>query len=156
MALDFASIASKKTAEVERPPLVPAGTMRFAVTKLPVQDKIESANGEWDTLTFFIQGKEYMEDVDPDLAEQYGPATNVLLNIRFMFDKNDETKFKQTEFRLKTFLESHLGVSDGSITIAEALNASVGAEFLGVVTHQQDKNDKELFHANVNKTAPVA
>lgn len=156
MALDFASIASQKVSEIERPPLAPAGTYRFKVTKLPSQENISSDKGEWDVLTFFLQAQEAMEDVDPDLMEAYGDPTSISQRLQFFFDKNDATKFQQTLFRLRTFLEKHLGCISEDDTIASGLNAAVGAECLGTVTHVQDKNDKDLFHANLGRTAPVA
>lgn len=150
MAMNFADVANKKMDEIERPPLPPVGTYRWRITKLPEQTEVGKDN-EWDVVNFYVQAVEALDNVDMD--DYKGEVSGILNRVSFMFDKNDEAKFEQTLFRLRTFLEKHLGITAESVT--EALNDSVGAEFLGDIAWRQDKNDEEMFYAEIRKTAPV-
>lgn len=150
MALNFADVANKRVDEIERPPLPPVGTYRWRITKLPEQTKV-GQDDQWDVVNFTVQAIEALDNVDMD--DYKGEVTGIVNRLSFMFDTTDEAKFEQTLFRLKTFLEKHLGLT--SETVTEALNDSQGAEFLGDIRHRQDKNDPELFYAEISKTAPL-
>lgn len=151
--VDFASIASKKIDEVERPPLPPVGTYRLRVMKLPVSTK--SGDEAWEFLRFNCKVIEPLDDVD---ATDYpGDLSNAVLSKSFVFNSGDEAAFEQTLFNLRTFLEKHLQCAEPGMSIAQALNASVNAEFLGTCRWQQDKRDEsgETFNAEIGRTAPV-
>lgn len=150
MALNFAEVANKKVAEIERPPLPPVGTYRWRINKLPEQASVGKDN-QWDVVNFNVQAVEALDNVD--MEDYKGEVSGIFNRVSFMFDTQDEAKFEQTLFRLKTFLEKHLGLS--AETVTEALNDSVGAEFLGDIKWRQDKNDEEMFYAEIGKTAPV-
>ncbi len=137
-------------AEVERPPLPPVGTYRWKVTKLP--EMSTSGNGEWDIVNVSAQALEALDDVEVD--DYPGDIRNVRQSLRFMFNKQDEAEFEKSLFRFRTFLEKHVRVSEG-LTIAQAMNESVNGEFLGTIAWKQDKEDTELFYANIARTAPV-
>lgn len=151
MALDFSSVANKKIDEVERPPLPPQGTYRWKILKLPEQTK--SSDEKWDIVSFSVRAVEALDDVDTDAYA--GDINNIIQSVRFMFNREDEAEFDKSLFRLRTFLEKHVKCADADMSIAQALNASVGQEFLGAIAWRQDKNDDELFHANISRTAPL-
>lgn len=151
MTLNFNDIATKKLEDVERPPLPPMGTYRFKITKLP--ESSTSGNGEWDIVTFPIRVMEATDDVD--VGSYPGDITKVIMSHRFMFNKNDEAEFNKSLDRLKTFLQKHVKCADDNDDIAQALNASVGQEFMATIIWRQDKEDEEIFHANIGKTAPI-
>lgn len=152
--MNFAEIASRKLADVERPAIPPVGMYRFQISKLPTMESI--ANGAYDKVTFICQAVEAYENVDEDDLRKFGGPKNVTVTRGFMFDNNDEQKFAQTLFQLKTFIEKHLQV-DGAdkMSITEALNASINAQFDGEVRWRADKTDKEVNYAEIGKTAPV-
>lgn len=151
MSLNFADVASKKVAEIERPALPPVGTYRFAVTKLPEQT--ESSDGKWDIVNFSVRAMEAMDDVD--MEDYKGEVTNIIQSVRFMFNKEDEVEFEKSLYRLRTFMEKHLGVGDESMSLSQMMNETVNAQFLGTIAWRQDKNDPEVFHANISRTAPL-
>lgn len=151
--VDFASIANKKLADVERPPLPPIGHYSWAVIKLP--ELSESGDGRWEILNFPVRATAALDDVDPEELAAYGKVENIVQSHRFMFSKEDETEFKKTEYRLRKFLEDHLKCGDESMSLNEAINASLNAQFVAPIVHRQDKNDPELFHANLGSTAPL-
>ena len=151
MAMNFADIASKKIDEVERPPLPPVGTYRWRVTSLPAMTT--SGNGEWDIVTVNAQCVEALDDVDVD--DYKGDIHNIRQSVRFMFNKQDEAEFDKSLFRFRTFLEKHVACASEGDTITQAMNASVNGEFLGTIAWKQDKNDEDIFHANIARTAPV-
>lgn len=150
---NFNEIASKPVGEIERPPLPPVGTYRWKVIKLPEQSKV-GKDDMYDVVTFNVQAQEALDNVD--FADYKGDVAGIFNRVVFLFDTTDEAKFDQTLFRLKNFFEKHLLIDGAdSLAITEALNASPGCEFLGDIKWRQDKNDDELFHAEISKTAPV-
>lgn len=148
--VDFSKLADKKLEEVERPPLAPIGHYRFKVAKMPEMDV--NPDSEWYIIEFQCQALEALDDVDPDALAEYGKVTNIQLRKTFMCDREDEKAADQMLFNVKRFLIDHLGCADESMSLKEALAQSPGAEFTGQVVHKQDKNDKELFHANLGRT----
>lgn len=152
MALSFSSIADKKIDDIERPPLPPVGTYRWKITKLPELTK--SNDEKWEILTVNVRAVEALEDVDMDSYN--GKLEGILQSVRFMFNLEDEAEFEKTLFRVKTFFEKHVKCAEPDMTIPQALNASVGQEFLGTIAWKQDKQDADIFHANIGKTAPLA
>lgn len=151
--VDFASIASKKVEDVERPPLPPVGTYRFRVTKIPTQSK--SGDEQWEMVNFSCKVVEPMDNVE--VGDYPGDITNVLLQKGFVFNTQDEAAFETTLFQLRQFCEKHLQCVEAGMSIAEMLNNSVNAEFLGDVRWRPDKRDQsgETFNAEIGRTAPV-
>ena len=151
--VDFASIASKKVEEVERPPLPPVGTYRFRVTKVPESTK--SGDEQWEFVRFFCRAVEPLDNVD--MSDYKGDPANIMLSKTFMFNTQDEAAFEATLFQMRQFMEKHIRCVESGMTIAESLNASVNAEFLGDVKWSQDKRDQsgETFNAEIGRTAPV-
>ena len=153
MALNFAEIASRKVEDVERPPLPPVGTYRFRVMKVPESTK--SQDEQWEFLRFNCKAVEALDNVET--GEYPGDITNIMLSKAFIFNTSDEAAFEQTLFQLRQFCEKHLRCVEDGMSIAEMLNASVNAEFLGDVVWKQDKRDQsgETFNAEISRTAPV-
>lgn len=151
MAINFADVASKKMDEVERPPLPPVGTYRWQITKLP--ESTTSGNGEWDIVNISVRAVEALDDVD--MSDYKGEVTNIMQSVRFMFNKQDEVEFEKSLFRFRTFLEKHVRCAEPDMSIAQAMNAAVNQQFLGTIAWRQDKEDAELFHANISRTAPL-
>lgn len=148
---NFADIASKPIADVERPPLPPVGTYRWSVTKLPTQTK--SGDEKWEILTFNLRALQAEDDVD--LSGYSGEVTNIQNSRKFMFNTEDEAEFDKTLFQLRQFLENHLKCCGPEDSVAQGINNSVNAQCLGTIAWNQDKNDKEIFYANIARTAPV-
>jgi hypothetical protein len=151
MPTNFADVANQKLADVERPPLPPVGTYRWSITKLP--SATTSNDGKWDILTIPVRALEALDDVD--MSDYAGEVTNITNSIRYMFNKEDQVEFEKTHFRVRTFFEKNVKCADEETTIGQAMNASVTQQFLGSIAWAQDKNDPEVFHANVARTAPL-
>lgn len=151
--VDFASIASKKVEEVERPPLPPVGTYRFRVMKVPTSTK--SNDEQWEFLRFQCKVIEALDNVE--VGDYPGDVSNIVLSKSFVFNSADEAAFETTLFNLKQFCEKHLECVEPGMSVAQMLNAAVNAEFLGDVKWQQDKRDEsgETFNAEIGRTAPV-
>lgn len=151
MALSFAEVANTKIADVERPQLPPVGTYRWQITKLPAV--VTSGDGKWDILTVLCRAHEAMDDVD--MTDFPGEVPNITNQIKFMFNKEDEAEFEKSLYRVRTFFEKHVKCAEESDTIGQALNKAVNQQFLGSIAWQQDKNDPEVFYANIARTAPL-
>lgn len=151
MALSFASIADKKIDEIERPPLPPVGTYRWKISKLPELTK--SGDEKWEILNISVRAVEALDDVD--MSDYKGDVSGIMQSVRFMFNLEDEAEFEKTLFRVRIFFEKHVKSAEPGMTIPQAINASVGQEFLGTIAWKQDKQDADIFHANIGKTAPL-
>lgn len=151
MALNFADVAAKKMSEVERPPLPPVGTYRFQITKLPASTT--TADGKWDILTIPVRAMEALDDVD--MSDYKGEVTGIVNSVKFMFNTQDDAEFEKSLYRTRTFFERHVKCAEENDTIGQALNKSVNQQFLGSIAWTQDKNDPEVFHANIARTAPL-
>lgn len=152
MSMDFTKLLDKTAAEIERPPLPPVGDYILKVTKQPAME--DSSDGAYTFVTFLVTGVSALETVDPEDLEKFGGAHNVAGTIRFLFDKQDATKFAQTEFRLKTFLTKHL-LLDESLSLRELFSSCVGSEFVGRVGHRPDKNDPEIQYLDIRNVGPA-
>lgn len=152
MALNFKDVASKPIGEIERPPLPPVGTYRWRIEKLPTIDE-DVGGGKWDVLRVNVRAVEALDDVD--MEDYKGEVTNILNNVSFMFNKEDEAEFDKTLFNARRFFEQHVRCADEKESMTQAINQSVNGEFLGTIAWRQDKNDSEVFHANIARTAPV-
>lgn len=150
---NFNEIASKKVEDVERPPLPPVGTYRFRVTKVPVQTK--SQDEKWEFVRFPARVVEALDNVE--VGDYPGDVANIMLDKAFVFDTTDEAAFETALYNMRQYCEKHLQCVEPGMSIAEMLNASVNAEFLGDVKWQQDKRDEsgETFQAVIGRTAPV-
>lgn len=148
---NFADIATKKVADIERPPLPPVGTYRWSITKLP---QVTTTNdGKWDILTVPVRALAAEDDVD--MTDFSGEVTNITNQVKFMFNKEDEVEFEKSLYRTRTFFEKHVQCASEEDTVGQMLNNSVNQQFLGSIAWQQDKNDPEMFYANIARTAPL-
>lgn len=153
--MNFNDALNTKLGDVERPALLPIGTYEWLIYKVAAQDELESPNGSWDTIDIPLKCLRATDDVDVDAIQSFGgDIKGQLQTIRFMFDKADSHKFDETLFRLRRFLEEHVGIETG-LSVKEGLNAAVNKRVLGTIVWKQDRNDQELFHANIGKTAPI-
>lgn len=148
---NFAEIATKKVADIEKPPLPPVGTYRWQITKLPATST--SNDEKWDFLTIPVRAMEAIDDVD--MEGYQGEVTNITNSIKFIFNREDEAEFEKTLYRVRTFFEKHVKCADENDTVAQMLNNSVNGQFLGAIAWNQDKNDPENFFANIVRTAPL-
>lgn len=152
--MNFADIAKKQLSEIERPPLPPIGMYRWQVTKIPAAE--DSGDKLWTSLRFPVKAIEAYDNVDADELRKFGGIKNVVSSVQFLFDNSDTTKFQQTEFRLKTFLEKHLQVENAAnMSLGEALTAALNCQCDGEFAHRPDKNDRELVYGEIRKTSPV-
>ncbi len=152
--VNFAAIANKKVADIERPPNLPIGTYLAVVAKIPAQGAV--SGGKWETLDFMLKIIRPMEDVDPDALKAYGDITRRVMQNRFMFSTEDEDKFLAAEYRVKRFCFKHLQVDETSgMSWTEMLNESVNHQCFVSVKWEPDKNDAEIIYDRIGKTAPV-
>lgn len=151
--VSFLDIANKKVDDVERPPLLPVGTYRWSITKLP--ERTESADKKWEFLRVFCRSVEALDNVDT--SDYPGDVAGQMMSVSFVFNTEDEAAFDTTLFRMRQFFEKHVGCVEKDATIAQMLNASVNGQFLGDVVWKQDKRDEtgETMQAEIGRTAPV-
>lgn len=155
--MNFSDALNVNSTAVERPVTYPTGTYRFKVSKPAVLGEVKSEKGEWDTVSFPVKAIEPKDDVNPDDLAKAGGIRGFSARVQFMFDKgsSDESvaAFKKTQFQMTRFLSEHLGLGEG--TLRALIDKAHGGEFLGTVTHRDDKNDKEIKYAEIGRTAPV-
>jgi hypothetical protein len=151
MALNFADAAAKKLSENEKPPLAPVGTYRWSINKRPVIRT--TADEKWDILEIPVRAVEALDDVD--MTDYKGDVNTIFNRVSFLFDKNDEVAFETAMYNARRFFEEHVKCATADDSMLEALNNCVNQQFTGSIAWKQDKNDPEVFHANIARTAPL-
>lgn len=151
MAMNFAEALATKIGSIERPKLPPIGAYDFQITKVPAMN----TRGEFDVVDFQCQAVAASDEVDADELTAYGPLKDVTARLSFLFDKNDEKNFKSSLFRIRTFLEEHVGCADASMSLKEALSSSVNQRFRATTRIRADKNNPEVQYFEIDKTAPI-
>ena len=152
MARNFSDIADKKLSDVERPKLVPPGDYRVQVVKIPSVET--TGSGDWDIIRYPVSIIE-MIDGDFDAVTEYGDLKNAFLSHSFMFDKNDDTAFEKAEWQMRRFLVDVLKCCEETDSFNVGMNASVNQQFIASVKWKQDKNDADLYHANIAKVSSL-
>lgn len=155
--MDFNSVLNVKASDIERPPMIPVGTYRAKVKKIPEVGERSSDKGNWDTLDFQMQLVEPGDDVNSEELAKYGNLNAAVRRRGFMFDKNDKGSFDRTLFQLKQFLLIHLKVDGSDDTpLKELINNSIGQECQVFIRWRPDPNDKEVMYDEIGKTLPIA
>ena len=153
----FADALDRKIETIERPANMPVGHYSFQVIKHPEFSEFTSRDGvPFDRITFVCQVASPGEDVDPDDLAAYGPYNKTQLRKQFLVADSavDQVGHDRSMFNLRRFLE-HCGVDDESLSLAEALSATVNAQFFGELTHRPDANDPEVVYQEIGRTALV-
>lgn len=151
---DFASIANTKIEDVKKPPLPPIGHYVFQIIKVPESTK--NKDETWEFMTYQVVAVEAGPDVEPDDLQNYGPLKNIRLRKQFMFNLEDETSALAEVNKMKNFLEKHVQCAEPSMSLKEAMAASVNQRFQGELKWRADKNDPEVMYAEIGKTSPIA
>jgi hypothetical protein len=155
--MKFSDALDRNLEDIKRPPNLPVGHYVWQVNKLPEHDEFDSARTgtSFERVTFQMTCVEARDDVDPDELGDFGNVQGALNRKSFLFstDEDDKAAFERSMFNLRRFL-GHLGV-DESLSISEALSASVGAQCVGEITHRADPNDPEIIYAEIGRTAEV-
>lgn len=146
----FSDILNKTAESIERPPLPPKGTYVFVVNGQPKDNKRK----EYEVLDFSLKGVRPTEDVDSDDLKAYGSPANIIVRKSFLFNTEDEAAFKRTEFNLREFLMTHLGM-DGSLSLKELITMANGKQCLGVIDYRPDQENPEVMYVDLKRTAPV-
>jgi hypothetical protein len=152
--MNFDEVLKTKTSEIERPPLIPIGTYRFAVAKYSQGE----AGGNWDTINFQLQLIEPAgDDVDMEALQKFGNLKSAQLRHSFMFERGgEEGDIARTLFNLKRFLADTLKIENmENMAIKEACAQAQGRQGIVQVGMKVDKNDSEVWHNNIKKTAPL-
>lgn len=151
--VNFTDALNTKMGDIERPPLIPGGTYVAMVSKIPSIEKI--SDGKWDVIDFQLRLAHAGEDVSQEDLKAFGGLNaSTVIRHRFMFSTEDEAAQKRTLFNLKRFLLDHLKVEgDDNTSVKELLNNSVNHQCSVFIGWRPDKNDPELFYAEVKKTA---
>lgn len=154
--MDFNQVLKTIVNEIERPPLVPHGTYVGQISKVPTPRDLSTVNFNGNVVDFNIRLQQAQEDVDADALREYGSLASAMCQHSFMFNKDDDNAFQRTLFNMRRFLEDTLKIdlSDGK-DLSQALNESVGRQFLVTLKWEPDKQNKEIMYARVAKTAPV-
>ena len=153
----FADALDRKMESIERPANMPVGHYTWQVLKHPDFSEFTTRDGNpLDRVTFVCSAVSAGNDVDPDDLEAYGTYTNTQVRKQFLIaDKTlDQVGHDRSMFNLRRFME-HCGVDDGSMSLAEALSATVNAQFFGELTHRPDANDPEVVYQEIGRTALV-
>lgn len=156
---NFNAILDKKMDTIEKPKLVPPGTYKGMVTKVPSIER--SPDGKWDFLDFNLRLTEAGSDVDEAALASYGGlGSHSNMRRRFLFNTGDTTEdkagFDRTQYDVKRFLVDHLKCAKEDTSLKEGLNNSVNQSCMVVVKWRADKQDPDIMYSEINKTTAIA
>lgn len=158
MVLNFRDALEVKVADIDKPPLIPIGTYRAVVTKIPSIDEVGEGEDGWDTVDFQLRLLEPLgDDVDEADLQAYGGLTeSSTIRYRFMFSRSDQHAQERSMYNVKRFCRDHLQI-DGAdkMNLKEMLNASVNHQCSVYVRWRPDKNDPEIQYNEVGKTGAL-
>ena len=153
--MSFADALDTKLDEVEEPKKLPQGTYLMTVVKPPILGQA-GKDGQYDTVDFLFRPIAAQDDVDPDDLKDYGDIAGAIVRQRFMFDTQDENKFKASEWRLRKFINDHLQVDGaGTMSFKQALAATPNHQCLVNVGWRPNPQNPEQIFVEVKKTAPA-
>lgn len=156
--MDFHDALTIPNESIVRPPMLPVGTYRASVSKIP--EISTSDKGDYDFVDFQLKVLEAQEDVDADELKEFGPISSVQRRHRFLFNKEDSPEgkqaFQRTLYQIKRFLVDHLKVdaNDGT-PLKQMLDEAVNQQCLISIGRRSDKVDKEIVYEEIKRTAPV-
>jgi len=153
--MNFQEALNVKVGSIERPPKIPQGTYVVKVNKQPFFAKT-GEDDRYETCDFTLGLIQPTDNVDAADLEEYGPITNSSIQLRFMFDSEDKSRFERSLFFLKRFIEEHLLV-DGAdkMPLKKALADTVNHQCMVDVVWSPNPKDPEEFFVNAGKTMPV-
>lgn len=154
---DFAEALNVKMEDIKEPPKLPIGTYRAVVNKVPEISK--SDDGKWTFVDFNLKIVGAQEDVDQDELRDFGGLANTNRRHRFLFptgdDEDAKKSFARTDWAMKQFMEKHLQANVAGMSKKEALAQCVNHECLVAINRRADKENPEIQHENIKRTAPV-
>lgn len=141
----FQDILNKKADEVERPKPLPAGTYTGVVSGLPEfgevgQNKTPVANLK-------IKILDAGDDVDQD-------ALNEVKDWRGKEVRHSLFLTEDAAWRVKQFLEDHLGLNGHGKTLAELFNDAPGQQVKFVLKHKPSQDGQSIY-AQIDRTLPA-
>lgn len=162
--MNFNDALNTKTSDIEAPPLMPVGTYRAQVLKIPSIETV--SEGKWEVCEFQLLMIEPQDDVDTEALSAPPPkgygglGKHSVLRKVFMFPTGDtaedEASKARSMFGLKRFLVDHLAIEETpTTTLKELLNNSVGQQCLAFIQWKPDKTDPEIIRNEIRKTAPI-
>jgi len=143
---DFNALLSAPIGSIEKPKPIPTGGYIWTIGQ-PKFDK--SPEKKTDYVRFPLICTEPLGDVDAD-ALQEALAGKAISEIE---KKIDLYITKDALWRLQEFLQN-AGVEEG-LPLEEGIQAAVGRQIVGVVSHEVSKKDPSQVYANVEQTAKV-
>jgi hypothetical protein len=141
----FQDILNKKADDVERPKPLPPGTYLGVVEGLPEFAEIGKNQTPVANLKIKLLAAE--DDVDSDALREMGGALGKSLRHRLFLTED-------AAWRVKQFLEEHLGINGDGKTLGELFNEAPGNQVKVVVKHRPSQ-DGQTIYAEIDRTLPA-
>lgn len=147
---NFSDILDKTPSQTEKPPTPPVGTYIWSITGLAKKQDRK----EFEVLDFPCKAVSAGPDVDQEALANFGGVKNIPpQRVSFLFNKEDETRFLQTENRLKKFLGEHLGL-DENLPYKVLFNEAINRNFAASTRIRTDDNTGDQYF-EIDRTAPA-
>lgn len=154
--VNFADALDTSASEVEAPPLLPVGTYIWEVHK---DYEVRAAGEDWEAIEWLVRCVSAEEDVDEDEIEAFGDPAGELARVSFMSPtaagKEGDRGRQQTLNMIKNFITNALQVDEDGMSMGELMAAAKGNQFLAQATHEQDKNNPEIFRLRLKRISAV-
>ena len=155
MPVGFDQIGSMSLEDLTRPPVLPEGEYVAQVTDTPVRDRCngKAQPEQYDTIEFTFRINEYVGGASTEALQAYGEVAGAKVRRRFLFDRTDDQKAKNSGYYFGLFLKS-LGVDSGR-PLAQLLEDTVGRKCIISVGHRPNPKEPDYPYTEVEKTVPL-
>lgn len=153
--VDFTSVLSKKTSEVEKPKPKPVGTYLSTVSGMPKQKSITVQGEEKGIISFSIKLMSPQEDVDQEDLANFGSDVTSWPP----FNRDIWIDSPEGEWALRQFLTNTLGIEPGEgkneKTLGEMCAEAPGKQLLATLKHRpfMNKQNEAEISTEIGATA---
>jgi hypothetical protein len=144
---NFSSILDMPSSDVKFPKL-PVGSYIGVVKGMPRYGK--STKKMTDFVEFQIQLVEAMEDVDPDLLEEFGTLSEKSIPLTFYYADSDGAPLEGGFKRLRAFLDN-CGI-EGEGTVRQQIEQASGRTIVVEIKHTPSADGQSVY-AQIDGTA---
>jgi hypothetical protein len=154
--VNFADALDVQADSVEAPPLLPVGTFIWEVHK---DYEVRAAGDDWEAIEWLVRCVSAEDDVDEDELEAFGDPAGEMARISFMAPtasgKEGDRGRQQTLNSIKNFITNSLQVDGSGLSMSELMAAAKGEQFMAQATHEQDKNNPDVYRLRLKRISAV-
>ena len=153
--VNFADALDTNVSDVEAAPMLPVGTYIWEVQK---DYETRAAGDDWEVISWLVRCVSAEDDVDEDELADFGDPAGEIARVEFMSPttsgKEGDRGRQNTLNQIKNFLTNALQLPEEG-SMGEMMAAAKGNQFLAQATHDQDKNNPDIYRLRLKRISAV-